>query len=292
MTLAYIISAYKLPGQLTRLVSTLDAEASHFFVHVDRKTDDATYRQIAESLAERPNVRFLKRHRCDYGGFGHVRATLTGIAEIARLGLRADYTILLTGQDYPVKPNGEIEEFFRRHEGESFMEYFPLPSDDWERGGLDRITEWHVRVRGRYVRFPGRLPIPVRREFPLGLRPFGGSAYWCLSRECVDYVRSFLDASPAYRRFFKYVNVPDEIFFHSILLNSPLKERVVNDDLRYLEWRDPAAAGGPAVLTRGDFDKIVTSEKIFARKFDAGEDEAILDMIDAAIDDGRAQPSG
>jgi hypothetical protein len=34
----------------------------------------------------------------------------------------------------------------------------------------------------------------------------------------------------------------------------------------------------------------VTSGKLFARKFDAGEDEAILDMIDAAID-GRAQPS-
>lgn len=291
MRLAYIISAYKLPHQLTRLVSRLDSDASHFFIHVDRKTDDATYRLMTDRLAARPNVHFLERHRCDYGGFGHVKATLTGIRAIVRLGLRVDYTILLTGQDYAITSSGEIEEFFKRHDGQSFMAYFPLPSEEWEEGGMDRITEWHMRFRGRYLRFPGRLPLPVRRGFPLGLQPFGGSAYWCLSRECVNYVRSFLDASPSYRRFFRYVNVPDEIFFHSILLNSPLKERVVNDDLRYLEWRNAATAGGPAVLSDRDFAKIMNSGKLFARKFDVGKNEAILDMIDAALLEGRAPRS-
>jgi hypothetical protein len=42
MNLAYVLSAYKLPDQLIRLVLKLNSETSHFFVHVDRKTDDAT----------------------------------------------------------------------------------------------------------------------------------------------------------------------------------------------------------------------------------------------------------
>jgi hypothetical protein len=84
-------------------------------------------------------------------------------------------------------------------------------------------------------------------------------------------------------RFFKHVNVPDEHFFHTILLNSPLKDTVVNDDLRYLEWRDPDVAGGPAVLRKDDYTKIMGAPELFARKFDVTQDPELLDMIDAAI---------
>jgi hypothetical protein len=155
MNLAYIVSAYKLPEQLVRLVLGLDTDTSKFFIHVDRKTDGAVFRQMTEPLRHLSNVHFLERHRCFYGGFGHVRATLKGIDEIFRQRLPFDYVILLTGQDYPIKSNRHIEEFFSRHEGGSFMEYFPLPSDGWAGGGLDRIGAWHVRLGGTHVRIPG-----------------------------------------------------------------------------------------------------------------------------------------
>ena len=37
--IAYIISAYKLPQQVSRLVHRLQTETSSFFVHVDKKAD-------------------------------------------------------------------------------------------------------------------------------------------------------------------------------------------------------------------------------------------------------------
>src|SRR5215204_5633242 len=46
MSLAYIVSAYQLPDQLARLVAALDSQTCHFYIHVDRKTDDAVYRRI------------------------------------------------------------------------------------------------------------------------------------------------------------------------------------------------------------------------------------------------------
>ena len=70
------------------------------------------------------------------------------------------------------------------------------------------------------------------------------------------------------------------MFFHTIILNSPLQESVVNDDLRFLEWRNPETAGGPAILGTDDFGKIIASSKLFARKFDVTQDAEILDMID------------
>jgi hypothetical protein len=46
MNLAYIISAYKLPDQLTRLVNRLATDTAHFFVHVDGNAEDATRRAV------------------------------------------------------------------------------------------------------------------------------------------------------------------------------------------------------------------------------------------------------
>jgi hypothetical protein len=282
MNIAYVVSAYKLPEQLLRLVSTLNTEAAEFLIHVDKKADPSVFARISEALTSRPNVHLLERHTCHYGGFGHVRATLKGIDELFRLQSPFDYVVLLTGQDYPIKSNEQILDFFNEHRGSSFLEYFPLPSTEWTHGGMDRLEHYHVRFARRYLRFP-RAYIPVRNGLPDDIRPFGGSPYWCLSRECIAYIHDFLDHSRAFVRFFKYVNVPDELFFQTIVMNSPLRDTVVNDDLRYVEWREPETAGGPAVLGKGDFDKLRTAPDLFARKFDMSFDSEILDLIDREI---------
>jgi Core-2/I-Branching enzyme len=284
VNLAYIISAYKLPEQLIRLVLKLDSATSEFFIHVDSKTDGASYRRIATALSPLSNVHFLSRHPCYYGGFGHVRATLKGITEISRQGVQFDYVLLLTGQDYPIKSNQSITEFFTQHSSLSFMEYFPMPHAAWDCGGMDRIQSWHFRPRGIHLRFPGRFDVLPKRRFP-PLRPFGGSAYWCMTRKCAEFVYEFVRNNPSYMRFFRYVDVPDEIFFQTIILNSPLEPFVVNDDLRFLEWRNPAVAGGPAILKKQDFKKLTNTSKLFARKFDITQDAEILDMIDAVTRD-------
>ncbi len=283
MNIAYIISAYKLPDQLVRLVSKLSNDRSYFFIHVDKNTDESTYRRMVTLMGGFANVHFLKRHRHDYGGFAHVEATIKGINALFQRRIAFDYSILLTGQDYPIKSNHYIHDFFLKHTDQSFMDYFPLPTEYWDRGGTDRIESWHLRIGRRHFRVPARSRLGLMRRFPAGLQPFGGSAYWCLSRQCTQYVHDFIARSPSYVRFFKHVDVPDEMFFQTIVLNSPFKDHVVNDDLRYLEWRNPAMAGGPAVLGREDFDKIATSPKLFARKFDITQDATILDMIDTNL---------
>ena len=40
MKIAYIITAYKLPDLLVRLVQRLNTEETSFFIHVDKKTDE------------------------------------------------------------------------------------------------------------------------------------------------------------------------------------------------------------------------------------------------------------
>jgi hypothetical protein len=286
MELAYIISAYQYPGQLIRLVHRLNVESTSFFVHVDKKTDDRIHRQMVDGLRSLSNVRFIRRHKCDWGGFGHVAASLEGIADLIRTSTRFDYAVLLTGQDYPIKPNSHIAEFFERHRGKLFLEFFPLPTDLWHNrgrvGGMDRIEAWHWRVWKRHFRFPPGHRFPIRRKFPDGFRPFGGSSYWCLPRECIQYIHDLTTHNRAFTRYFKYVDVPDEIFFQTIIMNSPFQGMAVNDNLRYIDWKDPAA-GRPAILSASDFEKLLASPKLFARKFDARVEGEVLDLIDERI---------
>ena len=273
---AYIVSAYKLPAQLERLLRRLDGPGVSFAVHVDAKTSRATWDEMVARCGDL-DVAWLPRHRSQWGGFGHVRATLKGIDHVVESGVPFDYAVLLTGQDYPLRPPAEIAGFLGGAGGRSFMRHILLPWEQWgPRGGLDRVEDWHIITYRRL-----HLALPLRRRLPGGLEPYGGSAYWCLSSALVHFVHGFLSENPDYVRFFEHVFVPDEIFFQTIVMNSELRDTVENDDLRYLDWsREPA----PAVLTRDDLPALVTAPQLFARKFDETVDAEILDALDRHLE--------
>jgi hypothetical protein len=273
--LAYIVSAYKNLDQLARLAERLNTERSVVYIHADKKADQAEYGRLERTLAGRPNVRLLERHVCHWGGFGHVRATLKGIDALLASGSDFEHLVLLTGQDYPIKPLAEIERFFAEHRGTSFMAYSALPSESWSpRGGLDRIEYRHWRWRGPHVR------LPWTRRFPAGVAPYGGGAYWNLSRACVEHVARFVESRPDVVDFFRHVDIPDEVFFQTVLMNSELAGSVVNDNLRYIDWTRGAR---PALLEARDLPALRASPKLFARKFDVFHDGKILDLVDTEL---------
>jgi hypothetical protein len=273
---AYVVSAYKYPKQLGRLLRVLSTSTASFSVHVDRKTRPSVFRAMRAETEDVPNVRFLPRHVSHWAGFGHVRATLKGLADVVERGAPFDYVVLLTAQDYPLRSSAYIERFLGDAGGRSFMNHWPLPFPPWEpRGGVDRIEDWHLITYRRL-----HLALPLRRRLPGGLDPYGGGAYWCLARPVVEYIHEFVQRNPAYVRFFERVFVPDELFFQTIVLNSPLRETIVNDNLRFIDWSENP---GPTVLRMEHLPKLVESGKLFARKFDASVDAEILDALDRVI---------
>jgi len=282
MRIAYILSAYKYPEQLVRLVKRLYSDRAEILVHVDKKTTREVYEQMVKGVQSLPNVYFLKRHRCDWGGFGHVQASLTGIHEIICRKISYDYAFLLTGQDYPIKTEAQIMDFLGKHQGKSFIDSFPLPSDNWEYGGRQRIEHWHFRILDRHIIIPNSDAHGIKRKFPKAFRPYGGSSYWCFSKACIEYIDQFVRKNPRFVRFFYFVDVPDEIFFQTILLNSPHAWEIVNDDLRYIKWKDPNA-GSPSILRKCDLENMASSPKLFARKFDMRIDAEVLDLIDQTM---------
>jgi hypothetical protein len=276
LKVAYLILAHGAPEQLARMVSSLP-EDSPVLIHFDRRANPATYRRCVELLGKR--VTFVARHTCRWGAFGIIQGTMSLIDTLVASGVDFDYATLLSGADYPIKSNGEIGAYLARHQGAEFIESFSLmkPNRWSEQGGYFKTPEKalcrHLRFRSRVVRIPGL------RRMPAGLEPFGGSQWWTLSREAINYIARFVDNTPKFVSFSKQSFIPDESFVQTIISNSLFASRVTGSDHRVIVWDRPTPPY-PATLKINDLDMLIASDCLFARKFNANVDAKILDVLD------------
>lgn len=286
VSIAYLIRAHHRPRQLARLIDRLRTPNARFFVHVSARTSEETYAAMRDALAGSPDIRWLPRVHTYYGGFSLVHATLVGVDAILREEPLPSHAVLLSGQDYPLRPAAEIERYFAARPGTSFLDHFRLPvADRWpgENGGLDRIRGYYLErfsYRTRLLRVPF-----VRRRFPAGLTPYGGSAWWALAGDAFVELGRFVNENPGVVDFFRHVKMPDEIFVQTVLMNSGIAESIVNEEIHLIEW--PTGAH-PATFTSADLERLLASGKLFARKFDVHVDGAILDLIDREALGARA----
>jgi hypothetical protein len=201
---------------------------------------------------------------------------------------RPDHIVLLSGQDYPLRPAGEIAAFLAEHRGHTFSATWPMPSELYGRdGGMYRIRYWHRPVRRRRVR------IPIARRYPAGIRPYGGSAFMMLDRETAQAVLDFTRERTVVARYHRHVWAVDEHYIPTAINNGPRAGAIIGEHLWHMEW--PAGAAHPHTFTLADFDRLAAAArhssdaggparaKLFARKFDADRDVGVLDRIDAEL---------
>ena len=277
MRLGWIVLAHNRPAQTARLIARVNSPADSVFLHVDRAVPLAPFIRALGGGAGQ--VSMLARHRSRWGTYGIVSATLGGMRAAVDAG--CDYVLVVSGQDYPIKPVGALREHLSEASGAAFMLYFGLPNPDWtvRDEGLWRLNRRHYRFGRWGVHVPNRwTPFVPLREMPKGQRPFAGSNWWSLPSDCARYVLDFLAENPDYVRFYRRAALPAESLFHTILLNSPLRERVVFNDLRYIVWRP--GASHPETLDESHLPTLERTPAFLARKFDAARHPRVLDLID------------
>lgn len=283
LKLAYFILCHKTPEHVIRLVDRLRDDNSYFVVHVDKRAESGVYAALKSLSDKTPHQVYLcKRFRCYWGRFEIVEATLSCIRRAIELELPFDHAFLLSGQDYPIKTTAQIRDFLNQNRGSEFIESFPAEEQNrWsasvgEYNAVNRVLFWTLFFRSRYIH------LRWRRRFPLGFRPHEGSQWWCLTRECVAYLDGFIRDNPSFERYFRTTFIPDESFFQSIISNSPYRDKVVQDDLRYMDWEHPNPLY-PRTLETSDFNNLISSPKLFARKFDI-RSQALLSILDRKLE--------
>jgi hypothetical protein len=284
--IAYCILTYKEPERVARLVNRLQTDTDFMYIHFDTmigKQRFKEWKKFIEMKCPQKNIEIVSKFRCKWGSFGQVDATLSAMKYYEDYNY--DYFINLSGECYPLKPPEVIK---KELNGQNcgFMEFFRIPYGSWWRGGLNRIKNrfyFIPRMGYPYVRI---FSIPrLKKGLPCGLEPYGGRGGFCLPKEHVSYVIQFVEKNPNVRKFFKRTLIPDEIFFQTILMNSPLRSKVVNDNKRYIDFATKDAH--PKILTKDDLGNMKKSGKLFARKFNLDVDKDILDIIDQEIEKAK-----
>lgn len=292
MKKAYIIMAHRYPAQLHRLIERLNDGNSEFFIHID-KTAEFTQFQTVKAIGG--NIQFIDRVDSKWGGFGSVQASLNGLKAVKDTGRHFDQILLLSGQDYPIKSNEDINAFFKNSPHSIFVDYFPIPNyKKWpgsDRGGWYRVDKyyiglkWHEFLRSKSMNLISTYIPFLRRKIPAGMKPFTGSQWWSVDMYALNYILAYDAAHPEYRAFHQYTFVPDELYVHMILANSKderIKKSLTDTNKRFMIWEKPDSSH-PNTLRKTDLGALKASPHLFARKFDASTDGEILDLIDAEI---------
>ena len=299
----YLILAHKNPLQLSRMIERLDDGASKFFIHLDAKTPIEPFAACLEGA----HIRFIEpRERCVWGDFSIVRATIHLMEAASK---EQGFFILMSGQDYPIQSQVYINDFLERNKDFDFIEIEPLEEKWKPKMVKDKLEHYHIlhseergnsncyapfrhcsvfqKVRTLMHLLKGRLSMKNFKllcSLPKRIAPFerqyAGSQFWAFSERTFYAVLNYIrEHKVALEGYYKYTSSPDEIYFHSVLMDLVAKDSTIKlkEQITYVNYFRKNN-----VFVTEDFDKLTSAKgKLFARKFDTDIDIEILNKLDS-----------
>jgi len=299
----YLILAHKNPLQLSRMIERLDDGASKFFIHLDAKTPIEPFAACLEG----GHIRFIEpRERCVWGDFSIVRATIHLMEAASK---EQGVFILMSGQDYPIQSQGYINAFLVSNKEFDFIEIEPLEEKWKPKMVKDKLEHYHILhseerghsncyapfrhcsvfqkvrtlmhlLKGRLSRKNFRLLCSLPKRVAPFERQYAGSQFWAFSERTFYAVLHYIREHKAtLEEYYKYTSSPDEIYFHSVLMDLVAKDSTIKlkEQITYVNYFRKNN-----VFITEDFDKLTSAKgKLFARKFDTDIDIEILNKLDS-----------
>jgi hypothetical protein len=312
VTVVYHIETHRNPRQIERLVRTLLRGAPDALVVVDHdrafeSPDPAVLSGLGAEL------------RLSDGGYAdpsHVRRWLATARWLEQEGVQYNWLTNLTGQDYPIRPMGDIHRDLDNATADAFIQMFDVFDPNQTKWGVARGRtryEFNHRRLARlgplaqralrplqlanraqpWFRFTTstNLTVGVRGATPWGddLALRGGSLFCTLSRLAVESVLQFADARSDVTEYLAGSLAPEEVYLQTALgwaqSHVPLAKdlHIDGDCRRYFDFSE-TTFNHPKTFGRGDIDKVLASGADFARKFDEALHPGVLDLVDARVE--------
>jgi len=295
--IAYLISAYRDPAHLARLIRSLDCEA-RFFVHVDGNVDIAPFHRFLPQ-----SVCFVRRHRVSWGGWEQVEYQRALLEAALHSGECFSHLVCLSGQDYPLWSNRRILQFFEANKDREIMAGYNITRGD-SPAQLRKVTHLHpFRDLGWHSQWWKNKAIVLSRHALslLGVRRkpaveidgrecdiFFGSDYWAITPACASHLVGVLRTQPALANYFRTTFVPSEMCLQTIVFNSPFASRAMLREgcypglaaltpLHYINYGESVRE-----LDESDWETLQKSGKMFCRKVVTGKSDRLVTLIDAS----------
>lgn len=286
---AYLIIAHNQFELLNQLLRAIDYVENDIFIHIDQKAGNIDEQKIVEGITQ-SQVHFIKRQNIVWGHFSQIECELSLFTAAVE---KKDYQYLhlISGVDFPIKSQKYIHEFFDRNNGKEFIHFEgkDFPEEDYEKvrcyyplqkyvGNKKKDSSFLYCIQRAIVNTQKLLK--VDRHKKENIRFYKGANWVSITGA---FARYLVEHKEELYKTYRYSMCCDEVFVHTLFMNSPFQDNLYDksfaDDYkmckRYIDWN----RGGPYVFRLEDYDELMASDALFARKFSYDIDRQIVDKI-------------
>lgn len=273
---AYLLTAYKDFDAVHELASFL-CENDYVFIHVDQKSTQLDQKEL-DMLNKLPGCEAYKKYSIAWGGYNHVKAILS-LMEKAVSRDDISYVHMLTGEDFPLMNPKKIHDAFTSQD-KIFLSY--IKEEDFNESVKKRYYYYNW-FQDKNVKNPilwniQNLTVLLQKVIGIKRKHLGeftrvykGLVYISMPIAAVRDILDYIKNHPEYEKDLYRCQLPEEFFFHTLLLNESFcdgkwKNQIVGRELRYMNW-ERGDGGSPVYLDESDFEELEKTDCLFARKF-------------------------
>lgn len=279
---AYLIIAHNQFDLLEILLNMLDDERNDIYLHIDEKVKNFDFDKF-KKLLKHSKLFITDRVNVTWGHCSQILCEMTLLKAAVANSQKEGYSYyhLLSGVDLPIKTNDEIYSFFESHYDREFVHF---STDD----GEHRIRYYHIfrKKRNLFFKTLSKIAYVIQRKLKVNrlknekIVVKKGTNWFSITDKFAKYI---VDREAYIAKLFKYSVCGDEVFVQTLLYNSDFKDKLYmpnfkNNQLacaRLIDWD----RGNPYVFKTADFDEIINSPAMFARKFDINSDKEVIFKI-------------
>ncbi len=303
---AILIMMHKNPEQVVRLIRCFPKEQCVCFLHIDAKSPVST---------EKMKKLIAQQHLSCVVLTDRISGVLTNwsLVEISLALLRSakayesehsvhfDYYRLVSGQDYLIQP---FTVYDRLLEQTYPMDYIGMEDIDQSKHVADKYARWRMPGPRQYIADAG-LQGTIREKLLIGgahvgevlwtkwkgtpreaiegygWKPVGGPSWWSITDRFADYLLLDTKLHRDIQKIIRLTATPEESYIQMIHEASGLFPR--QEGMYNLTIGKYNEQGHTIAWRASDYERLITSDCYFARKFDAETDSDILDLLDQYI---------
>ena len=284
---AYLVLAHTNISQLAVLLSMLDNERNDIFVHMDAKQKNFD-KSLLYASVKKSTLNILDNPiSVEWGLYSGVEVKLKLLEKAVAHGPYCYYH-LISGMDLPIKTQKYIHDFFDANTGQEFIHFEHGKHDysyryryyydflDGKPRPKGKFNKGLIRLRASMQRFSGTDRI---KKYP--------DIVFCKGSNWFSITDAFAKEVLRRREWiydaFHSTYCADECVIQTVAFNSDFRDRMYYNGkdsdqhaiMRLIDWQ----RGHPYVFRNADYDELINSDFLFARKFDENIDAEIIYKI-------------
>lgn len=228
------------------------------------------------------------------GGYSQIKTEIDLLK--AAIPQKYQYYHLLSGADLPLKSQEYIHQFFSDNQGKEFVQlgtkeyikntqqrykYYWIFQENLGNGRKNALYKALNKLRYATVFLQSVFKIDRRKRNEDVFECYYSGAQWFSITH--DFAKYVVSKEKQIRRVFNKTTCCDEVFLQTILMNSRFKENLYHKEsdgdyiaiMRKIDWN----RGSPYTWLKNDYEELINSEFLFARKFSETVDSEIIDKI-------------